>query len=56
MTAIAVNVKTAMIPVPAARPSRPSVKFTALAVPAIMKKSSAYHAQDSGSSQFTTGR
>ena len=56
MTAMAVNVDTAMIPVPPARPSNPSVKFTALAVPAMMRKMSTYHAQDSGSSRLITGR
>ena len=42
MTAIAMKVKVAMMPVPAARPSRPSVRLTPLAAPAMTKKSSTY--------------
>ena len=56
ITAIAVNVKTAMIPVPAASPSRPSVKFTAFAVPAIIRNTSRYQPHESGSSPLMTGR
>src|SRR5581483_2024497 len=55
MTAMAVKVKTAMIPVPAARPSTPSVRFTPLAAPAMMKKSSTYQPQESGTFPFTIG-
>ena len=47
ITAIAVNVKSAMIPVPAARPSRPSVRFTPFAAPAMTRKSSTYQAHES---------
>src|SRR3989441_2418291 len=46
-TEIAVKVSRAMIPVPAARPSRPSVRLTPLAAPAITRKSSPYQAQES---------
>ena len=42
ITFIAVNVKIAMIVVPAARPSRPSVRLTPFAVPAITRNSSTY--------------
>ena len=48
MTAIAVSVKSAMIDVPAASPSRPSVRFTAFAAPAMTKKTSTYQPQPSG--------
>ena len=39
---IAVNVIRAMIPVPAASPSIPSVRLTPFAAPAITRKSSTY--------------
>ena len=42
ITFIAAKVKSAMIPVPAARPSIPSARLTAFAVPAITRKSSPY--------------
>ncbi len=48
MTAIAVSVKSEMIDVPAARPSRPSVRFTAFAEPAMMMKTSTYQPKPSG--------
>src|ERR671924_186727 len=55
MTFIAVNVKRAMIPVPAARPSMPSVRFTPFAAPAMTKKRKTYHPHESCTSQFTIG-
>ena len=48
ITVIAVNVKTAMIPVPAARPSMPSVRFTPFAAPAMITNRNGYHAHESG--------
>ena len=42
ITIIAVNVKSAMITVPAASPSSPSVRLTPFAAPAITRKSSTY--------------
>ncbi len=44
ITVIAVKVKTAMIPVPAARPSMPSVRFTPFAAPAMIKNRNGYQA------------
>ena len=41
-TLMAVNVKTEIATVPAARPSRPSVRFTPFAAPAIIRKRSTY--------------
>ena len=43
-----VKVKSAISPVPAARPSMPSVRFTPLAAPAITRNTSTYQAQPSG--------
>ena len=37
-----------MIPVPAARPSIPSVRFTPFAAPAMIRKRNGYQAQESG--------
>ena len=48
ITVIAVKVKTAMIPVPAASPSIPSVRFTPFAAPAMIRNRNGYHAYDSG--------
>ena len=48
ITVIAVNVNTAMIPVPAARPSIPSVRFTPFAAPAMIRNRKGYQAQDRG--------
>jgi hypothetical protein len=39
---MAVYVRIAIVVVPAARPSIPSVRFTPLAAPAMMKKASTY--------------
>ena len=47
-TFIAVNVKIAMIPVPAASPSIPSVRLTPFAAPAITKKRSPYQSVREG--------
>src|SRR5438105_600856 len=55
ITFIAVNVKRAMIPVPAARPSRPSVRLTPFAAPAMTKKRNGYQAHESWTFQSTTG-
>ena len=48
-TAIVVNVKSEMIAVPAASPSRPSVRFTPFAAPAITRKMKTYQKGPSGS-------
>ena len=56
ITVIAVNVKIAMIPVPAASPSMPSVRFTPFAAPAMIRNRNGYHAQESGIFPSTTGR
>ena len=47
-TFIAVNVKSAIVQTPAARPSIPSVRFTPFAEPAMTKNTSAYHAHPNG--------
>ena len=44
ITVIAVKVKTAMIPVPAASPSIPSVRFTPFAAPAMIRNRNGYQA------------
>ena len=45
----AANVKRAMIPVPAASPSTPSVRFTPFAAPAMIRNSRTYQPHESGS-------
>ncbi len=55
ITLIAVKVKRAMIPVPAASPSRPSVRFTPFAAPAMIRKSSTYQPQPSPYQASTKG-
>ena len=50
ITIIAANVKSAMITVPAASPSTPSVRLTPFAAPAITRKSRPYHAYESSRS------
>ena len=54
-TEIAVNVISAMIPVPAASPSSPSVRLTPFTVPAMTRKSRTYQPYDSCTFQCTTG-
>src|SRR5438445_2042427 len=44
-----------MIPVPAASPSSPSVRFTPFAVPAITRKSRTYQPHESSTFHWTTG-
>ena len=44
-----------MIAVPAASPSRPSVRFTPLTAPAMIRKSSTYQNGPSGIDQSTIG-
>jgi hypothetical protein len=53
---IAVYVSRAMVVVPAARPSIPSVRFTPFEAPAMMKKRRTYHPQESGRSMSRMGR
>ena len=48
-TAIVVNVKSEMIAVPAASPSRPSLRLTPFAAPAITRKMKTYQNGPSGS-------
>jgi len=55
VTAIAVSVARAMIDVPAARPSTPSIRFTPFAAPAMIRKSSPYHTGPSGIEKSATG-
>ena len=50
ITIIEAKVKSAMITVPAASPSTPSVRLTPFAAPAITRKSSPYHAYESSRS------
>ena len=52
---IAVYVRIAMVVVPAASPSIPSVRFTPFAAPAMMKKASTYQAYESGTSTPISG-
>ena len=54
-TFIAMNVKSAMIPVPASSPSTPSARFVPLAAPAITKKRKTYQPYDSGTVTSITG-
>ena len=49
------KVKSAMIPVPARRPSTPSARFVPFAAPAITKKRNAYQPYDSGTVTSITG-
>ena len=55
-TLIAVNVKTAIIPVPAASPSTPSARFVPFAVPAMTMKMNGYQAYESGMFTLKIGR
>ena len=55
-TFIVVNVKTAMIPVPAASPSTPSARLVAFAVPAMIRKMKGYQAYESGMLTLMIGR
>ena len=55
VTAIAVNVASAMIDVPAASPSTPSVRFTPFTAPAMIRNSSPYHTGPSGIEKSATG-
>ena len=55
-TPIAVNVKSEIVTVPAASPSRPSVRFTPFAAPAIMTNRSTYQPHDSCRSTSSSGR
>ncbi len=55
-TPIAVYVKSEIVTVPAARPSRPSVRFTPFAAPAIIRKRSPYQAHESWTSTSSSGR
>ena len=54
-TIIAMKVKSAMMPVPAARPSTPSARFVPFDAPAMMRKRNGYQPQESGTDTFTTG-
>src|SRR3954453_2867423 len=54
-TEIAVSVSIAMIPVPAASPSRPSVRLTPFVVPAITRNNRTYQPQDSSTFQCAMG-
>ena len=49
---MAVNVTSAISPVPAARPSMPSVRFTPFVAPAMITNASAYHAHERSISRF----
>jgi hypothetical protein len=48
-------VRRAIVVVPAARPSIPSVRLTPFEAPAITKKMRTYHAQESGMVKSSTG-
>jgi hypothetical protein len=52
---IAVYVRMAMVVVPAARPSIPSVRFTPLAAPAMMKKRRTYQPHERGTFTSKSG-
>ena len=55
VTAMAVKVARAMIPVPAASPSTPSVRFTPLTAPAMIRNTSTYQNGPSGNDLSMTG-
>ena len=54
-TIIAMKVKRAMIPVPAASPSTPSARFVPFDPPAMTRKRNGYQPHDSGTETFAIG-